>query len=77
MRTSAALQEKEWKLYQSRQLNMLCISQQFTSISAPEDMKPTVLRSRKAAGRVNFLAKRKHWDGFPLLVHHSLRYSVS
>ena len=42
-----------------------------------EDMKLTILRSRNAAGRVNFLAKRKHVDGLPLLVHHSLRYSVS
>jgi hypothetical protein len=37
----------------------------------------TESRSFKPAPRVNFLAKRKQGASFPLLVHHSLLFSVS
>ena len=37
----------------------------------------TESRSLRPAPRVNFLAKRKQGAGFPLLVHHSLLFSVS
>jgi len=37
----------------------------------------TKSRSFRPAPRVNFLAKRKQGAGFPLLVHHSLLFSVS
>lgn len=75
------MKEMEDNLYQ--ELSDIC-TPFITSVLPGMDMKEnygnaqfTILRSLRAAGLVNFLAKRKHGEGFPLLVHHSLLYSVS